>query len=342
MRVIQAQSSDQGRWNAYVDQHCAACVYHRFEWQRVWDRAYGCRSTYWLAQEQSRIVGLLPLVELATPLFGRLLCSLPYFGHGGIIADNELIVEALAQEAARLARSRGARLVELRHLEDHCLPWNERRDKVNMVLPLGQPADEVFGRFKAKLRSQIRRPEKAGHQLRQGRHELLHAFWSVYSQNLRDLGSPCHSERLFAAVLEEFGPRARIFVVFDGHQPIAAGFVVGGQGTLEIPCASSLRSYNRTSPNMMLYGGIIRYACDEGYDSFNFGRSSLDSGTYRFKRQWGAEPHPLVYHCWTRPGSPPPNLQPHSPKFQAAVAAWQKLPLPVARLAGPLIVRGIP
>jgi FemAB-related protein (PEP-CTERM system-associated) len=346
MLVVSAVPGDAARWNEYVAYRPEGCVYHRFEWGELFARAYGSAPVYLLAQQGRSVVGALPMIELRSALFGKILSSMPYFGHGGMLADDELVAVALAEEAGRIALRRGARFMELRHLVEHELGWFERRDKANMALELPGSYDTLLAGFKAKLRSQIKRPEKAGHQVIDGRHELLHPFWLVYSENMRDLGSPCHSERLFGEILDTFGPRSRVVVVLDGGEPVAAGIVVGNAGTrvstLEIPCASSLRRANKTSPNMMLYSRVLRFACDEGYRRFNFGRSTIDSGTYRFKEQWGAAPRPIVYHVWVPPGAPPPGLRPDSPKFKAAAAAWTRLPVPVARLLGPRIVHGIP
>lgn len=288
------------------------------------------------------------MVKLSSPIFGRIFSSMPYFGHGGMLVDDELAGEALANEAARLASRAGAKYIELRHLEEHPLGWHERRDKVNMVLELPSTPEDFFKfgwlkkKKRDKLKAQIKRPDKAGHRVLLGRHELLHPFWLVYSENLRDLGSPCHSERLFGAILDTFPDESHVAVVFDNDRPIAGGIVVGGQGELEIPCASSLREFNDTSPNMMLYAALLEYACRQGYQRFNFGRSSIPSNTYNFKKQWGAEPDPITYHVWVPPGSPPPSLKPDNPKFKAAVEAWKKLPVPVVRLMGPPIVKGVP
>lgn len=342
MLVARASETDAGRWNAFVDAHPGACVYHRFEWGPLFEAVYGSRSRSLIATQGAEVLGVLPIVELRSALFGRIWSSMPFFGHGGMLVDEEAAAELLAHEAARLAARAGARFIELRHLVEHDLGWHERRDKVNMVLTLPGSAEALFKGFKSKLRSQIKRPEKAGHTVRSGRHELLHAFWLVYSENMRDLGSPCHSERLFGAILDTFGEKSRVFAVYDGDHPIGGGFVVGGQGTLEIPCASTLRSHNGTSPNMMLYGEVLRFACGEGYARFNFGRSTVDEGTYKFKAQWGAVPRPLVYHTWVPAGAEPPSLKPTSGKFRRAVELWTKLPVSLARLAGPPIVKGIP
>jgi len=159
---------------------------------------------------------------------------------------------------------------------------------------------------------------------------------------MRDLGTPVYPRSLFAAALSEFPQETRIFVVRHAGGPAAAGFVLGNRGTLEIPWASSLRRFNALGVNMLLYWAVLEYACAAGYRRFDFGRSTVDSGTYRFKRQWGAQPEQLHWHYWMRDGGAPPVLNHSNPKFKLAVSAWQRLPLSVANRIGPLVARNLP
>jgi len=75
---------------------------------------------------------------------------------------------------------------------------------------------------------------------------------------------------------------------------------------------------------------------------FDFGRSSRDSNTLRFKKQWGAQPHELYWHYWLPEGRELPALNPNNPKFRLMVEAWKRLPLWVANRLGPGIVKDIP
>ena len=74
---------------------------------------------------------------------------------------------------------------------------------------------------------------------------------------------------------------------------------------------------------------------------FDFGRSSADSGTYRFKKQWGAQPQPTVWQYHVRRGDIQ-AVRPDSPRYRRRIEVWQKLPVWLTRLIGPSIVRGIP
>ena len=93
---------------------------------------------------------------------------------------------------------------------------------------------------------------------------------------------------------------------------------------------------------MLLYWSVLQYAVREGYRLFDFGRSTVGAGTYRFKKQWGAEPEQLHWHYCLPPGADMPALNPQNPKFRLATKVWQHLPLGIANLLGPRIVRNLP
>jgi FemAB-related protein (PEP-CTERM system-associated) len=195
--------------------------------------------------------------------------------------------------------------------------------------------------FKSKLRSQIKKPLKEGLNSKVGGLELLEDFYKVFSINMRDLGSPLHSKEIMRNTLEEFPDTARIVIVHKDNQSLACGLIVGFKNILENPWASALREYSRLSPNMLLYWSMLEYACDNGFSSFDFGRSSPSEGTYKFKEQWGAEPSPLNWHYISLNGRAADAEIDEKSKFEKAIRYWQKLPVPVTRIIGPMIRKHI-
>jgi FemAB-related protein (PEP-CTERM system-associated) len=175
-----------------------------------------------------------------------------------------------------------------------------------------------------------------------GKLDLLDDFYEVFAINMRDLGTPVYPKRFFEAILESFSETTSICAVYAGARPVAAGFLIGFNGMLEIPWASSLRDFNRYSPNMILYWTVLKFACDHGYRVFDFGRSTPDEGTYRFKAQWGAVPTPLYWHYWMRQGDQLPELNPDNPKYAMAIWLWKRLPVSLTKWIGPSIVKNLP
>jgi FemAB-related protein (PEP-CTERM system-associated) len=192
------------------------------------------------------------------------------------------------------------------------------------------------------VRNQVRKAEKSGLTVHVGGLELLDEFYKTFAHNMRDLGTPVISRRLFQQILEQFADRSRAFIVRDADRPVAASITFGYRETIEVPWASSLRSYRTSSANMLLYWTMIQYASGAGYRIFDFGRSTPDEGTFHFKRQWGAMAQPLVWEYGLIGHNKMPDFSPTNSRFSGAVHAWKHIPVWMARVVGPSIVRNIP
>ncbi len=359
VRLRMASESDRTHWDAYVFDNPHATVYQRWGWKDIIERAYGHRTFYLIAETESQrraeMVGILPLVHLKHFLFGNYLVSMPYFDTGGILADSPEIAGSLLIRAVDLGRSLKVSHVELRHtdesskwiafgspLKSSIQPWSAvsplvqtRSRKVGMTLALKSPSDQLMNSFKAKLRSQIKKPKKEGLVSKIGSLELLPDFYRVFRANMRDLGSPVHSKRFIQAVLEEYPEDARIAVIYKDEVPLASSMMVGFKDTLLNPWSSSLRQHARLSPNMLLYWTMLEYGADRGFRFFEFGRSTPGEGTHKFKAQWGAVPHPLQWQYISLNGAEIDADE--KTRFGRVIRLWQKLPVPVATQIGPMI-----
>jgi len=279
---------------------------------------------------------------LESRLFGRFLVSMPFLNYGGIDTGEQKVTNLLLEAASEEARNLGAAHVELRQSQPLPIGWSRKEHKVSMRLSLPKDFQTLMKSFSSKLRSQIRRPEKEGMQAKIGGIELLNDFYDVFARNMRDLGTPVYGKSFFRSILTTFPKETAICsVLWKGHT-VAAGFLYVFREMMEIPWASSDRRHDRFSPNMLLYSTALDYACRQNCKVFDFGRSTLDSGTYRFKQQWGAQPHQLYWYYWLADGREIPQLNPDNPKFKTAIALWQRLPLPVANMLGPHIVKYLP
>jgi len=343
VNVSIAKDEDQGDWNALVESSNRTEIYHYYEWKNLFESVFGHDCYYLLARDDmSQALGLLPLVHLKSRLFGNFLVSTPCFNYCGILSEQTAAHDALLARASALADDIGASHVELRHRADVSLDLPCRKDKVSMRLALPESEDELWSGFTSKLRAQIRRPQKEGAVCEEGGAELLDAFYGIFARNMRDLGAPVYPKQLFTEICDRFSDRVRLFVVYMKNQPVAAGYTLGHRDTLEIPSASSLRSFNRYSPNMLLYWSVLQYAVRQGYKVFDFGRTSRESGTHRFKKQWGAEAQDLAWHYILKRGDELPQINPDNPKYRLAVNVWRRLPVPIANLLGPRVVKHLP
>ena len=341
--MLQATDGDQAGWDDYVNSRSDAEPYHPYAWRGVFECVLRAPSIYLKALgDDGRIRGILPLVQLKSRLFGNFFVSVPWFNYCGTLADDTETRIALIRSAWQIAENSGASHVELRHRASIDVDLPYRDDKVAMRLSLPESSEDLWKQFRPKLRAQIRRPGKEGAVAEDGGVELLDDFYRVFSRNMRDLGTPAFPKSLFRAMCETFPNSTRIFVVRLKGESCAAGITYGFRRTLEIPSASTLREFNRFSVNMLLYWAVLQYAVEQGYRVFDFGRSSKDSGTYRFKKQWGGEPEQLHWHYCLPADEKLPALNPDNPKFRLATRLWSRLPLPIANVLGPKIVRKLP
>lgn len=341
VRLVQVE--DRQRWTDFVKRAPDATQYHQIGWKDVIEKSFKQRAYYWMASNDAgEVTGVLPAVRLKSVLFGDYIVSLPYFTYGGPCAVDSAGHSALVATAIETAKAEGVAHIEFRCQQPQAMGLVTKTSKVSMRLDLPGDSEVLWKSFTSKLRSQIQRPLKEGMRVALGKLDLLDDFYEVFAINMRDLGTPVYPKRFFENMLETFSETTSICAIYAGTKPVAAGFLIGFNEMLEIPWASSLRNFNRYSPNMVLYWTVLKYACDHGYRVFDFGRSTPNEGTYRFKAQWGAVPVPLYWHYWMRQGNQLPELNPHNPKYAMAIWMWQRLPVSLTKWIGPSIVKNLP
>ena len=343
---IDASASDKKKWDTYVAQHSEATLYHSSKWFSLITKLFKHTVYAFYKLENDLITGVLPMVRIQSRIFGDYYVAMPYVNYGGVLADTDEIKTDLISYANQFVKSEGGTHIEYRHtfelaeFDNEALPV--RTDKVLMVLELPENEEALWKAIGSKVRAQVKRPQRENVSVKHGGLEMVDDFYTVFARNMRDLGTPVYAKALFSSIIENFPDSAHIVVVYHEDKPAAAGFTIGYKGRLEIPWASALREYNKISVNMLLYWEILKYAIEAGYKEFDFGRSTINAGTYRFKKQWGAKPQQLYWHYWLREGGEPPQMNPHNPKYQLVIKIWQKMPVWLTKIIGPSIVKNLP
>jgi serine/alanine adding enzyme len=343
MRVFQPSNAENGKlWEEFVDANPSSTNYHRWKWKQVIERSFGWPTHYCMAEEDGRVQGVLPLVWQKSRLFGSFMTSLPFLNAGGILANNEMAEKALLEEAVRLTKNAGAKYLELRHREEHQLELPTKTNKITLVLPVCTDQEKMWKDMGTKMRTKVRKSLSFGMTSEIGGIELLDDFYRIFSQNMRDLGTPVYGRNFFAEILRAFPEDTFICVVRHEKNAVAVSLLSGYRDRIEAIWSSSGQEYLSLKPNFYLYWNLLCFAGQRGYQLFDFGRSSVNSGTHEFKSQWGAQAQQLYWDYWVPNGGVLPELNPQNPKYRAAIWLWQKLPVPVTRLIGPRIVRCLP
>ncbi len=329
MEICIAKEEHREIWNRYVLSKEKATVYHLFEWGKLIEEVYGHKKLYLISLERKNVSGILPLILIrpAFPIFPKKLVSLPFLDIAGIVSDSPEIEKELFLRALLVSKKAKAAL----ELRQRCplSVGNCNISRVSFILELPESASKLMNSFKSKLRSQIKRPIKEGMYVRIGGKEFIDDFYKVFSVNMRDLGSPVHSKKFIKKLFEYFPDITKIFVVYYRGIPVASSITVEFKDRIFNPWASFLRKYKRAAPNMLLYWKMLEYACEKGFKYFDFGRSRIGSGTYRFKKQWGAKEYPLFWYA--------KDYFDEKSKFYLFIKLWKKLPISLANLIGPYI-----
>jgi FemAB-related protein (PEP-CTERM system-associated) len=328
---------DELLWDEYVSRRLGAGVYHRSGWARVIERSYGHRPVYLWARDGSAVHGVLPLVLFRGALGRRSLVSLPFLDEGGLCADSDAARRVLWDAAVALSKRERANVIELRQGDPSGLPLAPLGSKVSVMLELASDAGTMWKGLDAKVRNQVRKATTSGLTAGWSGIDGLDDFYAVFRHNMRDLGSPVHARRFFAAILEEFAGDARLLLVRDGPRVVAGGVVMVFRDTVLVPWASSLREWRSRCPSNLLYWEVMRSACDKGLRWLDFGRSTPGGGTYRFKMQWGGRERRL--HWQVDPADQASGVDAESPRYRWLIRAWQRLPVGLATAIGPVLRR---
>jgi len=295
-----------------------------------------------MALEGECVIGVLPLVWQKSILFGTFLTSLPFLNAGGILATTKDAESFLLKEAVSVAHHVGAASIEFRHRDKCELGLPVKENKVTMLLPIHSDPEITWKALNTKMRTKVRKAQSLGIVAEFGSKEFLDDFYAVFSHNMRELGTPVYSRRFFEKILNVFPEHTFLCRIQYHGITVAVSYLCGFRDRVEAVWSSSLRSHLHLKPNIFLYWSLLSHFGQQGYRVFDFGRSSMGSGTYDFKCQWGAKPAPLHWDTWIREGLELPERNPENPKYRLAIKLWRKLPLPMTKLIGPHIVRCLP
>jgi serine/alanine adding enzyme len=339
MISVQGYTGSGEEWDSFASRQKGYTHFHRLRWRTLIGDVFGHECLYLAAREGGELIGVLPLVRVRSIVFGHYLVSMPFLNYGGPLGTDAGI-RALVAEAVELARRDKVKLLELRSRIPLDISLAASHRKITVVLDLPNDADALFADFDAKLRSQIRRPQKEGVKVEFGL-EQVSPFYSVFSRHMRDLGTPAQSRTFFRALADNFPHDCWFACAYLAGDPIAAGCGFRFGDEFEMTWACSLRAYNREAPNMLLYWACIERAMSQGLKRFNFGRCTPGGGTHRFKMQWGGREESLWwYGLGATSGATTPS--PHDSAFRFGPRVWRRLPESIATAFGPSIVRYIP
>ncbi len=343
--VMSGAPRDYLSWDNYVRAHQDGAFFQLSGWGKAVQSAYGYEALYLTARRGAKTVGLLPLVDVKAPLLGRSMISTPFSIGGGPLADDDKALEALLSEAVSISEASGVKYLECRSNFSGGEAWIDKADQyARFKMRLPESEEEHLKSVPRKRRAEIRKAIAAEDK---GALKIRHngsadEFYELYARSLRQLGTPVFPKRFLRAVMDVFADDTEIAIAEFEGAPVAAllSFCYGdavlpyyvGAG----PAARRARAFD------FIYWSVMRRAAAQGKQTFDFGRSRIGSGSYRYKELWGVDPEPLTYKVKLIAAKKMANINPANPKFALFARLWPMLPLPATKAIGPLLAPNFP
>ncbi|MFZ5574113.1 MAG: FemAB family XrtA/PEP-CTERM system-associated protein [Pseudomonadota bacterium] len=337
--VRRLEPDDRGRWDDYVNAHPDATFFHRAGWQRVIGEAFGHRTHFLLAERGGEIVGVLPLAEIKSRLFGHSLGSLPFCAYGGILADHDAAYRALDGAAQALAQDLGVGALEYRNQSPQHAHWPTKDLYVTFKKAIEPEIEANLNAIPRKQRAMVRKGIKAGlvGEIDSGtRH-----FFDAYSESVHRLGTPVFSRRYFELLKDEFGDDCEILTITQNGTLIASVLSFYFRDEVLPYYGGGVAAARAVAGNDFMYWDLMRRACERGLKVFDFGRSKRGTGAFDFKKNWGFEPTPLYYEYFLVADDAVPEINPLNPKYRLFIEAWKRMPRGLANVIGPHIVKNL-
>ncbi|MFZ5747718.1 MAG: FemAB family XrtA/PEP-CTERM system-associated protein [Pseudomonadota bacterium] len=349
-RALSIRAADLGdaieraRIGAFVHDHPEGTPFHLPAWSSAVARGCRQRAHYLVAERgNGELVGVLPLTEIHSPLFGRALVSAGFGVGGGILASLPHAVTPLADAAWQLAKRTSCASVEMRGGPLPGAEWHvDDTTYVNFARDLAADDDAELRAIPRKQRAEVRRSFGNDLAIVTGCHaDDAAVHYAVYAESVRNLGTPVFPPALFAEILREFGKSADILIV--RHQGVAVASVLSlyWNGTVFPYWGGGTAAARALRANDAMYFALMQHARGRGCKRFDFGRSKVGTGAAAFKKNWGFDAVPLRYFARAADGAAPRKVNPLDPKYRLQVQAWQRMPLWIANRLGPWISRGL-
>lgn len=327
------------RWDDYVRTHESGTFFHLAGWMEILGRVFGHKTFYLYAQTGTEIVGVLPLGNIKSFLFGNSLSSVPFCVYGGVLCNTPEIGDLLEAEARKIANDLRVDSLELKNTikNENGLPTKELY--VTFKKEIDPDPDVNMKNIPRKQRAMVRKGIKAG--MNPVWDNNLNVFYNTYALSVKSHGTPVFPKKYFMALLEVFKSDCKILNVYKDNIPVSTVMVFYfrnealpyyGGGT---PEARRLKAFD------YMYWEVMQDACRQGLGIFDYGRSKKGTGSYSFKKNWGFEPQQLYYQYYLIKAEKIPEINPLNPKYRLFIAAWKKLPLFVTKMIGPLLSRNL-
>lgn len=339
LHIKSLEDADRARWDAFVAQAGDATFFHHAGWKQVIEQAFGHQCHYLYAERNGVIEGILPLVHVNSRLFANALVSTPFCVYGGAVAESDAVRATLEESACERARTLGVEYLEMREREPKHADWPCKNLYYTFRRAISDDEQANLQAIPRKQRAVIRKALKNDMAV-----EIdgdVDRLYGLYAYSLRNLGTPVFSKKYMQLLKTVFGEACEIMTITHGGEAVASVLSFYFRDEVLPYYAGAGEAARELKANDFMYWALMGHAAGRGARLFDFGRSKVDTGPFQFKRHWGFEPQPLYYAYFLVHAQQMPDLSPANPRYQRFIRAWQKMPVSLTRMVGPMLARNL-
>jgi FemAB-related protein (PEP-CTERM system-associated) len=347
-RLTTELCTDDAAWDAFVDAN-GGPAYALSGWRDAVD-SYGHDHWQLVVRDTSSgaLAGALPLTHVDSRLFGSKLLSPAFAERGGVVVgeqDADRVTELLLDQTVQLAERLGVDSVSLRGSQVAGTDqFVEKNRYVTFRVDTAAGTETVWDGLKGSRQRQVEQAgDDASLEFSVGTSlDDLREYYQLYLESMRGHGSPPHSFEFFRRLWDSLYPSGNFRLSTVHHEgSLVNGMIDLGVGSTVYQWGVvSDYDYRDLNGGSFLLWKSLEWAAENGYDTYEFGRTREGSGVYMFKKSFGGSKtwyDDLHYF----PDGNATLQDPDDEKYEQARDVWKRLPVPVTRLLGPRIRKRI-
>jgi len=335
--------SEMENWDEFIMSHPKGTPFHLSCWMRTIFEAYSFEPHFFvLENENNDICGILPYFLIKGIFNGKRAVCLPFSDFCGPLLkgncqENYLLRKIIQEDTDQVKHleirspiSNEAGFVTLNYYKHHIL--NIEKDPSEIEKNIDKKTVKYSIRKARRERIKIKEENSIWG---------MEEFYRLHLLTRRKHGIPAPPFKFFKLMFDNIVAKDLAFILLAeyGSKVIASGIFFKFKKYIYFKYNASDPQYlTHKTPNHLLTWYAIEQACINGYQFFDFGRTSPENkGLMRYKEMWGAKRIDLPY-CYY-PNVNTLALKEKSLLFNVFTRIWHLLPDVFIKKVGPKIYK---
>jgi hypothetical protein len=288
-------------WCAFVEAHPNSNIFHHPAWAGLIADCYGYEPFVLANLDQSGQVNAgIPFMNVVSWMTGHRWVSLPFSDHCAPLFYEQPAFDALIDHLLLQYYQRSIPRIEIRANIPHKNMIYHENSFVWHTIKLMNDPDILLRTFhKTRVREKIRQAVERGVEVGWGTSQTdMGIFYDMFVDTHRRLGVPVQPRRYFDMLWKRLIDKQWGFLLmaYKGHEPVAGTIFLRYKRVLAAKYNASLPEYWNLKANNLIYWTAIKWACENKFTDFDFGRTDVQSKSLRdYKNGWGTVETPLDY-----------------------------------------------